>query len=352
MKMSLTKDLFMRTPCDDKVAMSMDDELFLKIMDEQMFMDESNSWVAPLPFKPNRCRLPNNRDQALKRLNSLCRMLEKKALMKEQFFSFMQKMFESGHAEPAPPLNSDQVCWYLPSFGVYHPRKPNQIRVVFDSSATHEEISLNNVLLSGPDMNNTLIGVLLQFRKEPVAVTADIEQMFYCFVIREDHRDFVRFLWHESNDPTKAIREYRMTVHVFGNSPSPAIAMYGLRKAALTAQEKYSEGAKQFVLNFYVDDGLASFPSHADAIQTLKSTKEMLSDSNIRLHKIATNSPVVMEAFPSEERAKELKNLDLGTEPLPLQRSLGLSWDLQNDFHFSRVTRRQAVHEKGTSLHR
>lgn len=166
---------------------------------------------------------------------------------------------------------------------------------MFDSSATHEDTSLNNVLLTGPDMNNTLTGVLLRFRKEPVAITADIEQMFYCFVIREDHRDFVRFLWYEGNDPTKVIREYRMTVHVFGNSPSPAIAIYGLRRAALATQEEYSDEAKQFVLkNFYVDDGLASFPSDASAIHTLKSTKEMLADSNIHLHKIASNSPDVL----------------------------------------------------------
>ncbi|XP_056101657.1 uncharacterized protein LOC130080328 [Rhinichthys klamathensis goyatoka] len=328
----LTNKLFMRTPHDDKPAMSVEDELFLEIMDEQMFMDESNSWVAPLPFKPNRHRLPNNRDQAVQRLNSLRRVLDKKPQMKEHFLNFMEKMFESGHAEPVLPSTKDQECWYLPFFGVYHPRKPDQIRVVFDSNATYKDTSLNNVLLSGPDMNNTLIGVLLRFRKEPVAITADIQQMFYCFVIREDHRDFVRFLWYEGNDPTEAIREYRMTVHVFGNSPSPAIAIYGLRRAALATQDEYSDEAKQFVLkNFYVDDGLASFPSDISAIQTLKSAKEMLADSNIRLHKIASNSTDVMEAFPSEERAKELKNLDLGAEPLPLQRSLGLNWDLQND---------------------
>lgn len=83
----LSKELFMRTPRDDKPAMSVEDELFLEIMDEQMFMDESNSWVAPLPFKPNRCRLPNNRDQAVKRLTSLCRMLDKKNPHERTFLS-------------------------------------------------------------------------------------------------------------------------------------------------------------------------------------------------------------------------------------------------------------------------
>lgn len=38
-----------------------------------------------------------------------------------------------------------------------------------------------------------------------------------------------------------------------------------------------------------------------------------------------------MEAFPVEDRAKDLKDLDLGVDPLPLQRSLGLSWNLETD---------------------
>lgn len=155
--------------------------------------------------------------------------------------------------------------------------------------------------------------------------------MFYCFKVCEEHRNFLRFLWFEDNDPTKPTAEYRMTVHMFGNSPSPAVAIYGLRRAALQGEEEHGTEAKQFVLrNFYVDDGLTSFSTDDDAIRILKKTKEMLADSNINLHKIASNHNAVMEAFPSEERAKELKDLELGVDPLPLQRSLGLNWNLEN----------------------
>ena len=101
--------------------------------------------------------------------------------MRNHFVDFMQKVFDNGQAEPAPPLKQGEECWYLPIFGVYHPRKPGKIRVVFDSSAQYEGVSLNDVLLSGPDLNNKLLGVLLRFRREQVALTVDIEQMFYCF---------------------------------------------------------------------------------------------------------------------------------------------------------------------------
>lgn len=74
--------------------------------------------------------------------------------MKQHFFDFMQKVLDNQQAEPAPPLQPGQECWYLPTFGVYHPQKPGKIRVFFDSSAWFKGTSLNDMLLSGPNLNN------------------------------------------------------------------------------------------------------------------------------------------------------------------------------------------------------
>lgn len=103
--------------------------------------------------------------------------------MKEQFSAFMEKLYHNNHAEEAPPLCEDEECWYLPFFWVHDPQKPGQIRVVFDSNAQHQgnNVSLNNVLLSGPDLNNNLLSVLLRFSKDLVAIMADIQQTFYSF---------------------------------------------------------------------------------------------------------------------------------------------------------------------------
>ena len=87
-----------------------------------------------------------------------------------------------------------------------------------------EGVSLNKLLLPGPDLMNNLTGVLMRFRKENIAVMCDIEQMFHSFYVDPPHRDFLRFLWFEGNDPSKLIIEYRMNVHLFGNGPSPAVA--------------------------------------------------------------------------------------------------------------------------------
>ncbi|XP_055017007.1 uncharacterized protein LOC129411103 [Boleophthalmus pectinirostris] len=328
---NLGETVFNQTNEDNRLAHSAEDLIFLG-RTEQIFKDDTNSWVAPLPFRNPRCLLPDNRCYALKRLESLRRTLDKKPDMKRHFIEFMQKMLDNKHAELAPPRTKNKETWYLPTFGVYHPQKPEKIRVVFDSSAQFDGVSLNDVLLSGPDLNNTLVGVLLRFRKEPVAITADIEQMFYCFVVQEGHRDYLRFLWYEDNDLTKDVVDYHMRVHVFGNSPSPAVAIYGLRMAAKEAEVEYGSDACNFIeQDFYVDDALKSFPTEAEAIDVLQRAQKMLALSNLRLHKIASNKVEVVSAFPPEDRAKEIKDLDLTTDHLPVQRSLGVIWNTTSD---------------------
>lgn len=127
----------------------------------------------------------------------------------------------------------------------------------------------------------------MRFRNERVAVTADVKQMFLCFSVRKDHRNFLRFLWHRNNNLEEPIVEYRMTVHVFGNSPSPAVATYGLRRAS-QHQGDGNHMTRQFVeRHFYVDDGLISFPSDGEAVAVVKRAQETLAASNLKLHKIA-----------------------------------------------------------------
>ena len=341
--------IFRHTSSDNKLAPSIDDVRFLHIMDSEVHQDDSNSWVAPLPFKSPRRRLPNNRDFAKNRLMSLSRTLKKRPQMKAHFVEFMEKLFKNEHAEIAPPLQDDQESWYLPFFGVYHPRKPEQIRVVFDSSAAYQGVSLNDVLLRGPDMNNTLIGVLMRFRKDPVAITADIQHMFHCFLVKEDHRNFLRFLWYRGHDLDNDIVEYRMRVHVFGNSPSPAVAVYGLRRAAREEEGQFGSDAKRLIeREFYVDDALKSFPTEEEAISVLKRAQEMLAVSNLRLHKVASNRQAVIDAFSPEDRAKDIQDRNLFSNDLPLQRTLGVSWNIAADvFMFQVAAERKPFTRRG-----
>ncbi|XP_063761823.1 uncharacterized protein LOC134879300 [Eleginops maclovinus] len=333
---SLGQNVFDCTEQDNKLAPSIEDETFLKMMDKDVYRNDSHSWVAPLPFRLPRQQLPNNREQALKRFGSLQRQFKRKPEMQQQYVEFMGKLLKNNHAEVAPELREEE-CWYLPSFAVYHPQKPDQIRVVFDSSAQQSGISLNNVLLTGPDLNNTLLGVLMRFRKDKVAVMADIQQMFYCFLVDEKHRNYLRFLWFKDNNVANEVIDYRMKVHVFGNSPSPAVSIYGLRRAIRDGAEKYGTDTVNFVeRHFYVDDGLCSVPTDAEAIGLLHRTQASLAESNLRLHKFVSNSQAVLEAFPSEDCVQAKRDVDLSGDESPTQRSLGLLWEIASDtFTFS-----------------
>lgn len=131
-------------------------------------------------------------------------------------------------------------------------------------------VYVNDVLLTGPDLNNTLLGVLIHFRKEAIVYTVDIEQMFYCFFVREDDKNFLCFLWFQDNDLSKAIVDYRMRVHIFGNSPSPAVAIHGQHQSVQVSEFHVDPDVKHFVMrDFYVDDGLKSLPTVEAAVNLL-----------------------------------------------------------------------------------
>lgn len=70
-----------------------------------------------------------------------------------------------------------------------------------------------------------------------------------------------------------------------------------------------------------MDDGLTSVSSMGEAIELLSGTRNMLAESNIRLHKIASNISEAMNVFSPEEQATNLNDLHLDADPLPLQQS-------------------------------
>lgn len=143
--------------------------------------------------------------------------------------------------------------------------------------------------------------------------------------------------WYRDNDVTKDVVDFRMKVHVFGNSPSPAIAIYGLRRAIREGSQEHGEDTVNFVnRHFYVDDGLCSMPTDAEAIDLLRRTQTSLAESTLRLHKFASNSKEVLQAFPPEDCTGAVDDVDLSGEAAHTQRSLGLLWEITRDtFTFS-----------------
>ena len=145
----------------------------------------------------------------------------------------MESYLDKKHARRVPDdelIVDDKILWYLPHHPVFN--NPGKTRVVFDRAAKCRGTSLNDQLLSGPDLTNSSVGVLARFHEEPVGLATDVECMCHQVRVPPADRDVFRFLrWPDSNlnrDPA----DYRMELHLFGATSSPSCANSALRKTA------------------------------------------------------------------------------------------------------------------------
>ena len=99
-------------------------------------------------------------------------------------------------------------------------------------SAKYRGSSLNDKLLQGPDLTNSLVGVLMRFRQESVALMADVEAMFHQVRVKPGDCSAMRFLWWPDGDLDSEPEEHMMTVHLFGGVSSPSCANFALCKTA------------------------------------------------------------------------------------------------------------------------
>ena len=151
-----------------------------------------------IPFKSRPPCLPNNKAVADHRLRLLGRKLTKDLALKDKYTSSIKELMDKGYAEEVPPeqvQRADGAVWYLPHHPVFHPHKPDKLRIVFDCAAKFQGISLNDTVYRGPDLTNKLVCVLMRSRQERVAFMADIEGMFHQVLVNESDRDVLRFLW-------------------------------------------------------------------------------------------------------------------------------------------------------------
>ena len=173
----------------EEKTLSFLDRRFLNTLESNIQRLSNGHYEILLPLKEERLKLPNNRNLALSRLHRLNHRLKKDSKYRSHYETFMKDMIDKGQAEKVPDnelhLDNGRV-WYIPHHGVYHPQKPDKIRVVFDASAEFNGESLNKHLLQGPDLTNNLTGVLCRFRKETVAFTCDVEGMFHQVYVHPD----------------------------------------------------------------------------------------------------------------------------------------------------------------------
>ena len=160
---------------DDKGAkISQEDLQFLRMVESSITQLEDGHLQMPLPFRSRPC-LPVNKAQSSLRLCHLKPKLERDKMYRDDFVNFVQDVIKYGDADEAQADVKEGSVWYIPHHSIYHPKKPNKIRVVLDCSSQYCGTALNDHLLSGPDLTNALVGELSRFRIHAVAIVCDIE---------------------------------------------------------------------------------------------------------------------------------------------------------------------------------
>lgn len=282
----------------------------------------------PIPFREEEPSLPDNLSMALRRLDRLRARLSRDEALKKRYVAEMEELISKGYAEAASHTKgSPGKTWYLPHHPVLNPKKTEKTRIVFDCAASFKEVALNKQVMQGPDLMNDLLGILIRFREGRIALSADIEAMFHQVLVDPRDRDALRFLWWPQGDFAKPPIPYRMTRHLFGGIWSPACATFALRETLQQGRARSRRAER----NFYVDDLLLSTTSEAEAIQWANELQEDLKGGGFHLTKWMSNSKEVMAAVPRQERSARIKTVNLTRDKLPVDRALGILWDLEDD---------------------
>jgi hypothetical protein len=319
-----------------KRAMSVEDKKALAIIEETAYVDEEGHWNIRLPWRTDRPPLVNNKVVAEQRLNQLRNKLKCNPEMEERYRQKINSYIEDGFAV-ASNDDCQRARWYVTHHAVIHPQK-KKLRVVFDCSARYNGTSLNEQLLQGPDFLNSLVGVIMRFQKDRVAIAADVVGMFHQVRVHQRDQDALRFLWHKDGDLSKPIVDYQMTVHLFGAASSPSVCCFALWKTAKNSICS-PETAQTVERNFYMDDLLKSASSVQDALTLRKDLTAVLCEGGFKLTKWISNNRQVVEAIPADERAETFKDLDVGK--LQTERALGILWNTEEDVFNFRIQGQQ-----------
>ncbi|XP_064475231.1 uncharacterized protein LOC135389144 [Ornithodoros turicata] len=294
-----------------------------------------------LPWKDD-IDLGTNERNARKRLKGLTDRLLRTPDLLKTYDDAIRKYLIDGVAEKVPEneYNHDQVdrpVYYLPHHAVIRTdRITTKCRIVFDASA-HEtqEISLNENLHIGPNMNPNVSVLLLRFRLHAVAFTADIEKAFLQILIHKRDRDALRFLWYQAM-PTGVgdkLEIWRMTRVTFGTGPSTFLLAATLKKLLRESEVEYPETTRLLNDCTYVDDFISGADCEEAAINVYNEVKNIMQKGSMNMRKWASNSarlnalylqdPEEVSPFAGDSRVIKV---------------LGMKWDTEQDSLFYNAT--------------
>ncbi|XP_053698608.1 uncharacterized protein LOC128745559 [Sabethes cyaneus] len=270
--------------------------------------------------------------------------------LRSSYVQFMEEYRQLGHMEEV----QSRVAlpqYFLPHHAIHRPdSSTTKIRVVFDGSAkSSNHVSLNDLLLTGPTVQPTLLSIVLNFRLHRYVMTADIEKMYRQILVHPDDRSLQKILWRKGE--SDSIKPYQLNTVTYGTSCAPYLATRTLNQLADDDGHAYPLAASVLKHDFYVDDLLTGSDNLDTLLQTNQQLCQLLKQAGFSLRKWSANKSTVLQHIPEKDR-ETLEVLEL--DQSPSIKTLGLLWFPSEDlFGFKipklpvlgKVTKRIALSE-------
>lgn len=292
--------------------------------------EDDGRHAVGVPPAENGQVLGESRKQAVNRYYSVKKSLLRKGRW-QAYHAAVQNFLDEDHAELVPSKDLGKPVtdtYYMPMHAIMkESSSTTKVRPVCDASAdTSSGSSYNDVILVGPSLYQPLPSILNRFRDAAVAMTADVSKMYRQIALRDEDRDYHRFVFAEEGD---VLRDYRMKRLTFGVKSSPYLACKVLQEIGRASEESHPVAAHTIQTQFYMDDVLTGADTVEEASRKRQDLNLVLEENKLPLCKWRTNSRALLETIPQQLR--ESSDLMIGARPVECQKALGIHWSTEAD---------------------
>lgn len=292
-------------------------------------------YVVSLPFSEDPRAIGDSMSSAKNRYLSLERRLLSNPAVKEEYDKVFKEYLQLNYMHSVgteSEIGSSNDQYVIPHHAVLRQDKSTtKLRVVLNASnKTSSGKSLNDLLHTGPNLQNDLFQIILRFRLLPVAISADIRQMYLRVLMNENSTKYLRLLYRfDCNDP---ITVFEMSRVAFGLCCSTYLAIRTVRQLALDERERFPAAAALAEKDLFMDDLATSCLSVSQGVEISNQLIELFAAGGFDLVKFSSNSPGVMSNIPASHRVSEAVEFS----PDSYLKILGLFWLPSEDvFTFS-----------------
>ncbi|XP_059053595.1 uncharacterized protein LOC131847882 [Achroia grisella] len=245
-----------------------------------------------LPVKDSPDCLGESYTLAKRRLVSLERKFRKQSSLKTQYIEFMREYSELGHLSECTLTEYDEA-YFLCHHAVFKDTSEStKIRVVFDGSAPSSSgQSINDLLMVGPNMQDTLFSILIRARQHKYLLTGDVEKMYRQIQVAKRDRKFQLVLWRE--DESEPIKAYELNTVTYGMASSSYLSTRCLWQLGEESPDKKVKTIIQ--RDFYIDDLITGAENEHDLRYIHKAVSEVLQKGCFNLRKFKTNLPSIVQ---------------------------------------------------------